>query len=97
MSRPRTARRALEREQRKLEEARWKLALLGEGFQPGRPFEVESSSQIEPQVRGMRCPACDVGFHVLDHVAQPGRREVTARCPQCGRKPRLYFRVSLPH
>ncbi len=71
--------------------------MLDQGFQPSRPIEVESPSQIEPQVRGMRCPVCDVAFHVLEHTATPGRREVTAHCAQCGRKPRLYFRVAAPH
>ncbi len=96
MTRSRTVRRQLEREQRKLDDARWKLALLGEGFQVSRPIEVDSASQIEPHVRGMRCPVCDVSFHVLDHVARPSGRDVTARCPQCGRKPHLYFIIRPP-
>jgi len=91
MTRSRTVRRQLEREQRKLDDARWKLALLQVGFHPSRPIEVESASQIEPMVRGMRCPVCDVTFHVLEHTASPSGRKVTARCPQCGRSPHLYF------
>jgi hypothetical protein len=91
MTRSRTVRRQLEREQRKLDDARWKLAMLQVGFHPSRPIEVESASQIEPQVRGMRCPVCDVGFQVVEHTASPSGRDVAARCPQCGRKPHLYF------
>jgi len=96
MTRSRTVRRQLEREQRKLDDARWKLASLEVGFHASRPIEVESASQIEPHVRGMRCPVCDVSFHVLEHVASPSGREVTARCPQCGRRPHLFFVIRLP-
>jgi hypothetical protein len=96
MSRPRTIRRQLERDKRKLDDARWKLAMLGPGFAAARPFEVESASQIEPQVRGMRCPACEVPLQVVDHAATSSGRDVTARCPQCGKKPHLFFVIRPP-
>ena len=91
MTRPRTARRQHEREQKKLDEAKLKLQSLEQGFRADRPIVVDSASVIEPHVRGMHCPVCDVAYHVQEHVATPEGRTVTARCPQCGRKPRIYF------
>ena len=91
MTRARTIRRELERERKKLEETRWKLALLEPGFRRDRPLVVESASQIEPHVRGMHCPTCDVGFRVLEHRATPEGRVVRAQCPQCGRAPEIRF------
>jgi hypothetical protein len=93
MTRPRTARRQLERDRKKLDEAKLKLALLERGYRADRPLVVDSASVIEPHVRGMQCPVCDVGYHVLEHVATPEGRTVTAGCPQCGRKPRIYFQL----
>lgn len=91
MARPRTVRRELERERKKLDEAKWKLALLQPGYRRDRPIAVDSASQIEPHVRGMTCPACDVGYRVLEHRASPEGRIVRAQCPQCGRTPEIHF------
>jgi hypothetical protein len=91
MTRPRTVRRQLDRDRKKLDEAKLKLASLEPGFRADRPIVVDSASVIEPHVRGMRCPVCDVGYHVNEHVATPEGRTVLARCPQCGRTPRIYF------
>ena len=91
MTRSRTVRRQAERDARKLADAKWKLTLLEPGFRPERPLVVESASQIEPHVRGMRCPVCDVGYQVAEHVATPEGRVVQARCPQCGAKPTIHF------
>jgi predicted Zn finger-like uncharacterized protein len=91
MTRSRTVRRQAERDARKLGDAKWKLALLEPGFRPDHPIVVESASQIEPHIRGMRCPVCDVGFQVVEHTAPPDGRLVKARCPQCGRTPTIHF------
>jgi len=91
MTRSRTVRRQAERDARKLADAKWKLTLLEVGFRPDKPIVVESASQIEPHVRGMQCPACDVGFHVVEHVATADGRVVKARCPQCGKTPSIHF------
>jgi hypothetical protein len=98
MTRSRTVRRQLERERKKLDEAKLKLASLQPGYRADRPIEVESASQIEPHVRGIRCPVCDVGYQVVEHRATPGGRVVRARCAQCGRQPELHFviRATLP-
>jgi len=91
MTRSRTVRRQAERDARKLADIKWKLTLLEPGFRPDKPIAVESSSQIEPHVRGIRCPVCDVGFHVVEHVATAEGRVVKARCPQCGKSPSVHF------
>ena len=91
MTRSRTVRRQAERDARKLADAKWKLTLLEPGFRPDKPIVVESASQIEPHVRGMQCPVCDVGFHVVEHVATAEGRVVKARCPQCGKSPSIHF------
>lgn len=94
--RSRTVRRQLERDQKKLEEAKLKLALLEPGYRSDRPLEVESASQIEPHVRGMVCPACDVGYQVVEHRATARGRTVRARCAQCGRSPEIHFVLRSP-
>jgi len=91
MTRSRTVRRQAERDARKLADAKWKLTLLEPGFRADRPITIESASQIEPHVRGMQCPTCDVGFHVVEHVATAEGRVVKARCPQCGKAPSIHF------
>jgi hypothetical protein len=91
MPRDRTIRRQLERDQKKLAEAKLKLESFEAGFSADKPIIVESSSQIEPHVRGMECVVCGVGFRVVEHVASPRGRVVHAQCPQCGRTPDLYF------
>lgn len=91
MTRSRTARRQLARDQKKLDEAKLKLAHLGAGYRADRPIEVDSASQIEPHVRGMLCPVCDVGYQVEEHRAAAFGRVVRARCARCGRTPDLHF------
>jgi hypothetical protein len=88
VTRKRTARRAAERSARKLEDARLKLALLGEGFSADHPIAVDSASQIEPHARSLRCPVDDTPFQVLEHDA---RRVVRVQCKQCGRRFDLHF------
>ena len=89
--RSRTVRRQLERDQKKLDEAKLKLALLEPGYRADAPIVVESASQIEPHARGMVCPICDVGYQVVEHRATSRDRVVRARCPRCGRTPELHF------
>jgi len=89
--RTRTARRQLERERQKLDEAKLKLASLEPGYRRDRPIEVSSASQIEPHVRGMVCPVCDVAYQVDEHRATAHGRVVRARCARCGRSPDIHF------
>jgi predicted Zn finger-like uncharacterized protein len=89
--RKRTSRRRDERDAKKLASAKWKLALLEDGFRADRPLVVDSPSQIEPHVRAMTCPSCGAPFRVEEHAATPGGRIVSAHCPQCGRTAQIYF------
>jgi len=91
MTRSRSVRRQAERDARKLADAQWKLTLLEPGFRADKPIVVESASVIEPHVRGMHCPVCDVSFQVVEHIATPEGRVVKARCPQCGKSPSVHF------
>ena len=91
MTRSRTVRRQLERDRKKLDEAKLKLAMLDPGYRAANPIAVESASVIEPHVRGMRCPVCDVGYRVVEHRATPEGRVVRAQCPQCGRSHDIHF------
>ena|ERR1700690_307209 len=91
MARARTQKRQLERDRKKLDEAKIKLAAFEPGFTAEKPIAVDSASQIEPHVRGMSCPACGVGYQVREHVATKTERIVRACCPQCGRTPNLHF------
>jgi predicted Zn finger-like uncharacterized protein len=91
MARARVQRRQLERERKKLVAAKWKLASFEPGYRADRPIAVESASQIEPHVRGMRCPGCDASYQVVEHLARSGARVVRAKCAQCGRSPEIHF------
>lgn len=90
MTRKRTTKREAERAKKKLDDARLKLALLGEGYAADKPIRVVSASQIEPHARGMTCPVDDTAFHVVEHRAD---RVVTVECKQCGRRFRLHFAI----
>ena len=65
------------------------------GFSPEKPIRVDSTSQIEPHVRGMQCPSCGVSLQVVEHLARPASRVVRTRCAQCGREPEIHFVISL--
>ncbi len=93
--RPRTERRASEREARKLVQARQQLASLARGGAPERPIEVVSSSVIEVRAEGMRCPLCDGPLRVEDHRAPAANlRAVDVRCRLCGVPRTLWFRIA---
>ena len=91
MTRSRTVRRQLERDRKKLDEAKLKLAMLDPGYHTARPIAVDSASVIEPHVRGMQCPVCGVGYRVVEHRATPEGRIVRAQCPRCGRSHDIHF------
>ncbi len=85
--RTRTRRRELERDVKKLEDAREKLALLSAGGGPERPIEVASASVIEPHAIGLGCARCEGPLRLEAHDAvateHGPRRRVRARCTQC--------------
>jgi DNA-directed RNA polymerase subunit RPC12/RpoP len=94
--RARAERRQLDRDARKLIEARERLARLEPGGDPSRPIEVPSASVLEVRALGHRCLACDAELRVHEHRAQRDLRELELACKQCGRRRLLWMRVSLP-
>lgn len=100
--RPRTERRARERDARQLVRDRQKLALLEPGGAAERPIEVPSTSVIAMRARGTACPLCDGALRIEDETAgMHGRRLLHAahvRCASCGVARALWFVVvpSLP-
>ncbi len=98
--RPRTERRAKEREARELVRARQKLALLESGGSAERPIEVPSSSVIEPRASSLPCPLCGGGVAIADHQARTvgGRslRVVSVICQRCGVGRQRWFRIGSP-
>lgn len=98
--RARTERRKAERAAVKLAGSRTKLAALEPGGSAERPLDVTSASVVEPQASSMPCAACgEQGIRIDDHTAlhlDGGRtlRVVAARCPWCGFKRNVYFRIA---
>jgi hypothetical protein len=99
--RPRTERRELEREARKLAEARARLARLEAGGTPGRPIDVESASQIEPRALGLACSTCVIDrsamrFDEHEAVQREGERLriVRMHCGVCGTRRDVWFRIA---
>ena len=102
--RARAERREAGRDAAKIARVRMKLAALEPGGAPDRPIEVTSASVIEPRASSMTCAACgSPGVRVDEHVAltvggwgdEPARylRVVHARCPRCGTRRDVYFRI----
>lgn len=96
--RPRTQRRAIERELKKLEDAREKLALLSPGGAPERPIEVTSASVIEPHALGLGCARCEGALRLEAHdaigSAHGPLRRVRCRCTRCGATRVVWLRVA---
>ena len=92
--RPRTERRIIERDLRKLVRDREKLAALSRGGSRDHPIEVTSAAVVEIRATALRCPQCQGEYRVLEHLAPAaGLREVTVRCVMCGTKRSLWFRI----
>jgi hypothetical protein len=96
--RPRTARRAIERELKKIEDAREKLALLSVGGAPERAIEVPSASVIEPHAIGLGCARCEGTLRLEAHDAVGSERgplrRVRGRCTRCGATRVVWLRVA---
>lgn len=96
---PRTVRRALDRETVKLAQQREKLANLEPGGSPSRPIEVVSASLVEVTAEAMRCPRCDGPLRVEEHAAQTlngvALRIAWVRCRDCGHRRAIYFRIMM--
>lgn len=99
-TRTRTHKRALEREVKKLEDAREKLALLSPGGAPERPIEVASASVIELHALGLGCARCEGALRLEAHDAvgtdQGPLRRVRARCTRCRALRTVWLRIAKP-
>ena len=100
MSKKRADRRQAERDAVKLARARMKLAAAAPGGAPDRPIEVTSASTVEVHATGLPCPACELaGTRLEEHAAvsegTPPRhlRVARLRCPRCGVRREVYFRI----
>jgi len=93
----RAERRALQREQQKLAEARAKLARLEAGGSPTRPLPVASASVVESRAEAEACLSCGAAVRAVDHRAATieGRRlrVVETACSHCAAKRVWYFRL----
>jgi hypothetical protein len=96
-ARARTMRRALERRDDKLSEARRKLIRLSPGGAPERPCPIDSASVVELRAEGTACPDCAGALRCEEHVALAHGGELLRvaklRCRVCGAPLELYFRV----
>lgn len=95
--RPRTERRERDRAAEKLADARERLAALEPGGAPARPLDVASASVIEPHAGSMPCARCGGGLRIEEHAAREvdgaRLRLVSARCPSCGARRAIWFRI----
>lgn len=92
--RPRTERRIVERDLRKLVRDREKLAKLSKGGDREHPIEVTSAAVVEVRVNALQCPQCQGEYRVVEHLSPAaGVREVLVRCVMCGTKRTLWFRI----
>jgi hypothetical protein len=98
--RPRSARRAALRAADKLLAQRERLFLLEPGGSPERPIEVESPSVVELKAAAFTCPRCEVNVRVETHRAPSvdgmRLREADVRCPRCGQRRSIWFRLAGP-
>jgi hypothetical protein len=99
--RSRTERREREREAVKLAKARLKLAALELGGAPDRPIDVESASTIEVHAQSAPCASCgERGVRIEEHTAETiGERRlrvVKVKCPRCGVRRDVYYRIGTP-
>jgi hypothetical protein len=96
-SRPRTERRAAERDARKLTRDLERLAALERGGAPEHPLDVTSASQVDVYARDAKCAVCGNATRLEEHTAETidgvRLRVAHVRCQQCGRKRAIYFKL----
>jgi hypothetical protein len=99
--RPRTARRAEERDAAKLVRDKQRLAALEPGGAPERPIEVASASVVEARASSLACVLCGNQVRIADHLAEEHRgarlRVVLVVCTACGAPRALYYRIAQPN
>src|SRR5689334_210020 len=95
--RPRTERRARERELRKEVRERERLSAAAPGGAPDRPITVSSASVIEGQARSTPCVQCGGELLLRDHAAaahaSESLRVVRLVCRLCHAPRALWFRI----
>jgi len=96
----RTARRAQERAQVKLQNDRERLFLLELGGSAERPIDAPSAAVIETHAASVPCPRCGGSQEVVEHAALVRGgvrlREAKLRCRKCGSKRSLWFKIVGP-
>ncbi|MDQ3034400.1 MAG: hypothetical protein M3Y87_18475 [Myxococcota bacterium] len=92
--RGRVDRRRIERDVKKLGDAREKLAKLSPGGAPERPIDVESASIVESRALALGCARCEGELKMEDHAAVLGLRRVRARCKTCGATREVWLRIA---
>ena len=95
---PRTLRRANARAAAKVAQDRERLARLEPGGDPARPLDVESASQVEPHALALACLRCAGSMrleeHAVETVDDQRLRVVRLRCPRCGSRRGVWFRIA---
>lgn len=90
-------RRADERAQDKVADARERLFALSAGGLPKRPIHVVSPALVESQASSLPCPRCDGAHEVVEHAAVTvdgiRLREASVRCRACGSRRSVWFRL----
>ncbi len=90
----RTARRAADRDARRLVRDRERLAALSPGGSPDRPLPIDSPAAIDARVASLRCPQCDGGYTLDDHQADPrGLRAIAVTCRLCHVGRTIWFKL----
>ena len=96
--RPRTARRARERELKKDVRERERLVRALPGGSPERPLSAISPAVIEPSARSTPCHQCGGELAVDEHAAETHDGEllrvVRATCRRCGTHREIWFRLT---
>jgi hypothetical protein len=98
--RPRTERRARERELRKQVRERERIAELAPGGAPERPIVVATAAVVEPRASSSRCHQCGGELELTDHTAEQrdgvNLRVAHTKCRRCHVAGRLWFRIDPP-
>lgn len=96
--RPRTERRARERDARRHVRDREKLALLEPGGAPDRAIEVASASVIDARARSSPCPQCGGSLRLESQTAEQvdgqSLRAARLRCATCHAPRVFWFRIT---
>ena len=96
----RRSRRAREREHASLVRDLDRLWTLAPGGTAERPIAIESPAQVEPIAAATPCPLCGDGLTLESHDARVAAGErlrvARLRCPTCGVRRALHFRLGAP-